>query len=187
MENDEDRERYQTIYAKQPGSVAAPTAGLHFTPELLKKLKQAGIAHSSITLHVGLGTFKPIQAETIAEHEMHAEWGQIHAAVAWHLQQGRQTGRIVAVGTTSVRVLETAAREQGGELRGWTGQTEIFIYPPYQFRAVDVLLTNFHLPRTTLLLLVSAFGGNELIREAYRVAIREEYRFYSYGDAMLIV
>lgn len=188
METEDDRERYQTVYAKRPGSVAAPTAGLHFTLELFKKLAAAGVARHAVTLHVGLGTFKPIQTETIAEHVMHAEWGELSAETALQLEQARAAGRrIVAVGTTSVRVLETAAADNGGRLSEWSGETKIFIHPPYRFQAVDALLTNFHLPRTTLLLLVSAFAGEELIREAYRVAIREQYRFYSYGDAMLIL
>jgi S-adenosylmethionine:tRNA ribosyltransferase-isomerase len=181
-----DRERYQTVYARQPGAVAAPTAGLHFTPELLKRIEQSGVAVGFVTLHVGLDTFRPVSVERLAEHKMHSEWGQLDAATAERLKACRQRGgRIVAVGTTAVRVLETAARE--GSLQAWSGTTDLFIRPPYTFRAVDALLTNFHLPRTTLLVLVRTFGGDELIRRAYDEAIRQRFRFYSYGDAMLIV
>ncbi|MDX1965358.1 MAG: tRNA preQ1(34) S-adenosylmethionine ribosyltransferase-isomerase QueA [Pirellulales bacterium] len=188
METEEDRDRYQTVYAKVPGSVAAPTAGLHFTPEILQKLADRGIPRHSVTLHVGLGTFKPIQTTDLDEHPMHAEWAKLGGATAGALQAAKQAGqRIVAVGTTTTRVLETVAAEYHGALRSWSGATQLFIRPPYTFRAVDVLLTNFHLPRTTLLLLVSAFAGTELMRSAYQVAVREQYRFYSYGDAMLIV
>jgi S-adenosylmethionine:tRNA ribosyltransferase-isomerase len=187
MENDDDRERYQTVFAKHPGSIAAPTAGLHFTPELLKTLAKRGIPRHSVTLHVGSDTFKPVKTNDLSEHPMHSEWGEINDETAWQLQQAQAAGqRIVAVGTTSVRVLETAARASGGKLQGWTGQTRLFIYPPYQFQAVDALLTNFHLPRTTLLLLVASLMGVELTQRAYKTAIREGYRFYSYGDAMLI-
>jgi S-adenosylmethionine:tRNA ribosyltransferase-isomerase len=184
-EMETDRANYQTVFATRPGAVAAPTAGLHFTPELLRRLTDVGISRVEITLHVGLDTFRPISVENFAEHRMHSEWGEITEETAVALRAARQSGgRIVAVGTTSVRVLETAIR--GGELRAWRGETDLFIRPPYQFRAVDALMTNFHLPRTTLLLLVSAFAGEELIRAAYAEAIKEQYRFYSYGDAMLI-
>jgi S-adenosylmethionine:tRNA ribosyltransferase-isomerase len=183
---DSDRQRYQTVFAKHNGSVAAPTAGLHFSPELLDRLQAAKIGLAKITLHVGQDTFRPIKAQQLAKHAMHSEWGQIDAASVERLTTARKNGgRIVAVGTTSVRVLETAAAD--GVLRLWEGQTQLFIRPPYRFRAVDCLLTNFHLPRTTLLVLVRSFGGDELIRQAYEEAIRSEYRFYSYGDAMLIV
>jgi S-adenosylmethionine:tRNA ribosyltransferase-isomerase len=181
-----DRERYQTVFARRSGAVAAPTAGLHFTPWLLERLAEQGIGRTFITLHVGLGTFQPIQAENIAEHGMHQERGELSeqaaAAIADCLARNK---RVVAVGTTSVRVLETAA--ETGVIRPWSGEAQLFIYPPYQFRAVDALITNFHLPRTSLLLLVSAFGGIDLIRKAYQEAILRQYRFYSYGDAMLIV
>lgn len=180
-----DREAYQTVFARQPGAVAAPTAGLHFTPQLIEQLQAAGLTVATLTLHVGTGTFRPI-AGSLEEHQMHEEWGQIgpEAVAAIHAAKQRG-GRIVAVGTTSVRLLETAAA--GGQLQPWSGQTNLFIRPPYQFRAVDLLLTNFHLPRTTLLVLARTFGGEELMKRAYEEAIREEYRFFSYGDAMLIV
>ncbi|HEY2881826.1 MAG TPA: tRNA preQ1(34) S-adenosylmethionine ribosyltransferase-isomerase QueA [Pirellulales bacterium] len=183
---DTDRLRYQTVFAKVRGSSAAPTAGLHFTPELLKRFPAQGIGVTKVTLHVGLDTFKPIRTGQFANHKMHSEWGQIEAGTVDELTKMRQKGgRIVAVGTTTVRVLETAAAD--GVLRPWEGQTDMFIRPPHRFRAVDALMTNFHLPRTTLLVLVRTFGGDALIREAYAEAIRQEYRFYSYGDAMLIV
>jgi S-adenosylmethionine:tRNA ribosyltransferase-isomerase len=183
---DADRERYQTVYAQHPGAVAAPTAGLHFTPELLKRLEDAGIMIARLTLHVGLDTFRPVTAPTLAEHVMHSEWCQITPDTVDTIARSKVSGgRTIAVGTTSVRVLETAART--GALAPFCGPTNLFIRPPYTFRAVDCLLTNFHLPRTTLLVLVHTFGGDALIRRAYDEAIREEYRFYSYGDAMLIV
>jgi len=183
---EEDREHYQTVYAQVPGAVAAPTAGLHFTAALLNRLSQQGVEIASLTLHVGPGTFKPIVADTLDEHRMHSEWGCIgQHAVDQITNCRRRGGRIVAVGTTSVRLLETASA--AGELMPFSGHTDLFIKPQYEFRAVDAILTNFHLPRTTLLVLVRAFGGNELMRRAYDEAIREKYRFYSYGDAMLIV
>jgi S-adenosylmethionine:tRNA ribosyltransferase-isomerase len=181
-----DRDRYQTVFARCPGAVAAPTAGLHFTPELFKRLRQRGVGWTFITLHVGLGTFQPIQAEDVTAHRMHREWGELPASAAAAVAACRARGnRVVAVGTTSVRVLETVAAS--GPLRPWSGETDLYIYPSYEFRAVDALVTNFHLPRTTLLLLVSAFGGIELVRRAYMTAMEHEYRFYSYGDAMLIL
>jgi S-adenosylmethionine:tRNA ribosyltransferase-isomerase len=166
--------------------VAAPTAGLHFTSELLERLEQRGIARTFVTLHVGPGTFQPIQVEDVTHHLMHREWAELseEAATAVQACQARG-GRVVAVGTTSVRVLETAAA--AGTIWPWRGETDLYIYAPYRFRAVDALITNFHLPRTTLLLLVSAFTGVELTRRAYMTAIEERYRFYSYGDAMLIL
>ena len=182
----DDRLRYQTVYARNPGAVAAPTAGLHFTNELLGQLVDRGVTICRLTLHVGLDTFRPIKTDALADHPMHRERGEISAAAVEQIKSARaRGGRVVAVGTTSVRVLETAA--QDGELRPWTGETELFIRPPYQFRAVDALITNFHLPRTTLLVLVRTFGGDELVMRAYHEAIAEKYRFYSYGDAMLIV
>jgi S-adenosylmethionine:tRNA ribosyltransferase-isomerase len=184
--HEEDRQRYQTVYARNPGAVAAPTAGLHFTNEVLTRVVDRGVAIARITLHVGLDTFRPLKGETLAEHTMHRETGQIDAAAVERIQAARACGgRVVAVGTTSVRVLETAA--QSGTLRPWSGETDLYIRPPYRFRAVDALLTNFHLPRTTLLVLVRTFGGDELIMRAYQEAIAQQYRFYSYGDAMLIL
>lgn len=194
---DEDVVNYQTIYAQRPGAIAAPTAGLHFTRELLKSLEARGVAFSRITLHVGLGTFRQIETETLDEHRMHSEWGEISATTAAELNQTRATGgRVIAVGTTVVRTLETASRntQASGEssrgmpsLSAWQGTTDLFIRPPFEFQAINALLTNFHFPRTTLLVLVQTFGGAELIAEAYRRAIQEEYRFFSYGDAMLII
>jgi S-adenosylmethionine:tRNA ribosyltransferase-isomerase len=181
-----DRERYQTVYARRAGAVAAPTAGLHFTRRLFERLEQRGIARTFVTLHVGLGTFQPIQVEDVTQHQMHAEWGELSQAAATAIRACReQGGRVVAVGTTSVRVLETVAAS--GPIRPWSGETELYIYPPYPFRVVDALITNFHLPRTSLLLLVGAFAGIALLQAAYKTAIAEQYRFYSYGDAMLIV
>jgi S-adenosylmethionine:tRNA ribosyltransferase-isomerase len=181
-----DRQQYQTVYAKHPGSAAAPTAGLHFTGELLGELENRGVGIARVTLHVGLDTFRPIVAPLLADHKMHSEWCQLTAETAQQLNACRaHGGRVVAIGTTSVRVLETAA--QSGTLQAFYGATDLFIRPPYEFRAVDALLTNFHLPRTTLLVLVRTFGGEELVMRAYEEAIRERYRFYSYGDAMLIV
>ena len=181
-----DRERYQTVYAKTPGSVAAPTAGLHFTQLLLQRLQDAGVTVCWLTLHVGLGTFRPIAAETLAEHQMHSESSQLSQETVDKIHACRaRGGRVVAVGTTSVRVLETAARD--GTLKPFAGKTDLFIRPPFTFHAVDAMMTNFHLPRTTLLVLVRTFGGDDLLPRAYEEAIREEYRFYSYGDAMLIL
>ncbi|MDR1267893.1 MAG: tRNA preQ1(34) S-adenosylmethionine ribosyltransferase-isomerase QueA [Planctomycetaceae bacterium] len=178
----EDKEFYQTVYALKPGAVAAPTAGLHFTPQLIDIIKQQGITVTPVTLHVGMGTFKPITVENIHEHPMHAEWCSLTEPTSTALQHCKVTGgRIIAVGTTSVRVLESAA-----DLKPFEGETSLFIRPPYQFKNVDVLLTNFHLPKSTLLILVRTFGGDELIQEAYREAVQKKYRFFSYGDAMLI-
>jgi len=174
----DDATRYQTVFAHTPGALAAPTAGLHFTPEILSE-----IPHTFVTLHVGTGTFLPVRSENIAEHRMHAERFSISHSAAAKINDAR---RIVAVGTTVVRVLQ-AARREDGKLRAQEGTTDIFIYPPYRFHAVDVLLTNFHLPGSTLLMLVSAFAGREFLLRAYQEAIRERYRFYSYGDCMLIL
>lgn len=183
---DADVERYQTVYARTPGSAAAPTAGLHFTDELLRQLATRGVAIERVTLHVGLGTFRPIKTASIEEHEMHSEWGAVDVATAARVNSVRSAGgRVIAVGTTSVRTLESAATEQG--VRPWSGATSLYIRPGYEFRAVDGLLTNFHLPRSTLLVLVRTLGGDDLIRCAYDEAIGRRYRFYSYGDAMLIV
>lgn len=182
----EDRLRYQTVYARNPGAVAAPTAGLHFTNELLGELVDRGVTICRLTLHVGLDTFRPLKAPRLADHQMHRETGEISQATVDKILQCRaRGGRVVAVGTTSVRVLETAALD--GTLRAWSGETELFIKPPFTFHAVDALMTNFHLPRTTLLVLVRTFGGDELVMRAYQEAIAEQYRFYSYGDAMLIL
>jgi len=181
-----DRADYQTIYAKEEGAVAAPTAGLHFTPELFATLDARGIERHFVTLHVGAGTFLPVKADDTADHRMHAEQGSVSGETAAALNAVRaRGGRIVAVGTTSLRLLESAAREDG-RLAEWSGATNIFITPGYRFRAVDVLMTNFHLPRSTLFMLVSAFSGLETMRAAYMHAIEAGYRFYSYGDACLL-
>jgi S-adenosylmethionine:tRNA ribosyltransferase-isomerase len=186
LATEEDWSRYQTIYARHPGAVAAPTAGLHLTPELLGALQQQGIQQTFVTLHVGIGTFRPISARLLSNHRMHSEWCELSVETAELLNATRTGGgRIVAVGTTSVRVLETAAAD--GALKPWRGEADLFIRPPYRFRAVDCLLTNFHLPRSSLLVLVSAFADIDLIRRAYEAAIQQRYRFYSYGDAMLIL
>jgi S-adenosylmethionine:tRNA ribosyltransferase-isomerase len=176
--DERDTARYQTVFAHAPGAVAAPTAGLHFTSEILRE-----IPHTFVTLHVGPGTFLPVRSEKIAEHRMHAECFSISPEAAHQISNAH---RIVAVGTTAVRTLESA-RRKGGEVLAHEGATDLFIYPPYHFRAVDVLLTNFHLARSTLLMLVSAFAGREFLLRAYEEAIRERYRFYSYGDCMLIL
>ncbi len=183
----EDRERYQTIYAARRGAVAAPTAGLHFTGEILERVRAKGASVARVTLHVGGGTFKPVKVDDLAAHRMDPEWYEIPEETAEAIRATRASGgRIVAVGTTSVRALESAALAAGGEVRGGSGETRLFITPGFRFRAVDALLTNFHLPESTLLMLVSAFAGMETIRAAYAEAIRERYRFYSYGDAMFI-
>ena len=181
-----DRQHYQTVFARQPGAVAAPTAGLHFTHQVFESLKRQRIDWCFVTLHVGPGTFQPLNGETIEHQHLHSEWGELSPSAAAAISACRSRGsRVVAVGTTSVRVLETVAAS--GPLRPWSGETDLYIYPPYPFRAVDALITNFHLPRTSLLVLVSAFAGIDLIRQAYRTAIERRYRFYSYGDAMLIL
>jgi S-adenosylmethionine:tRNA ribosyltransferase-isomerase len=183
---DADRKQYQTVYARWPGAVAAPTAGLHFSEALLRRLEDDKITICPLTLHTGAGTFRPISAPRLAEHHMHSEWGAIGRETVDRILHCRSGGgRVVAVGTTSVRLLETAAAD--GTLKEFTGHTDLYIRPPFEFRAVDALLTNFHLPRTTLLVLVRTFGGDELIVRAYEEAVRERYRFYSYGDAMLII
>lgn len=183
---DDDVKQYQTVFAKTPGSVAAPTAGLHFTPELIAKLTSNGVQIEHVTLHVGAGTFRPIKADKIDEHIIHTEWCKLGKSVAKKLNQARSEGkRIIAVGTTSLRTLETAAA--GGSFEPVAGPTDLFIRPPHTFLGADALLTNFHLPRSTLLVLVYAFGGPELMRRAYEEAMEERYRFYSYGDAMLIL
>lgn len=180
-----DARDYQTVFARRPGAVAAPTAGLHFTPRLLERLAAAGVARAAITLHVGAGTFRPVAAEDTRDHEMHAEWGAVDAATAAAVAETKaRGGRVVAVGTTAARILETAARD--GAVSPFAGDTDLFIAPGYRFRAVDALLTNFHLPRSTLFMLVCAFGGVERVKEAYAHAIVAGYRFYSYGDACLL-
>ncbi len=183
----DDRERYQTVYARRDGAVAAPTAGLHFTPAVFDALRERGIGWAFVTLHVGPGTFQPVQADDVTQHHMQAEWCELPPATAAAIAACKERGRrVVAVGTTSVRVLETAARAGEG-VRPWSGETDLTIVPPFTFRAVDALVTNFHLPRSSLLLLVAAFTGLESMHAAYREAIAREYRFYSYGDAMLIL
>ena len=185
--NDEnlDRERYQTIYSDKPGAVAAPTAGLHFTDKILKMLKSKGIDNVCLTLHVGAGTFQPVRVDDITKHHMHSEYMNLSNNVVEKINNTKkQGGRIVAVGTTVVRSLETAARD--GELKPYEGDTDIFIYPGFKFNVVDLLLTNFHLPESTLLMLVCAFAGKDNVMHAYQHAIRQKYRFYSYGDAMLL-
>jgi len=208
-DNPEDRERYQTVFARHAGAIAAPTAGLHFTPELFDRLEQRGIERAYVTLHVGLGTFQPIQSDDFTQHVMHREWGRLPTETAESIQRCRERqGRVVAIGTTAVRVLETAAQEsmkdEGGRMKAspsdsslilhpsslvspWAGDTDLFICPPFRFAATDVLLTNFHLPHSTLLLLVAAFAGVPLMESAYQTAMRREYRFFSYGDAMLVL
>lgn len=182
----EDRERYQTVYARERGSVAAPTAGLHFTPEILGRIRERGIEIAEITLHVGLGTFQPVRAERVEDHKMHSEWFSISEAAASRINRALEAGRrVVAVGTTTVRTLEFAARENGRVQPG-SGEAGLFIYPGSRFRVVGALLTNFHLPKSTLLMLVSAFAGRELVLKAYEHAVRERYRFYSYGDCMFV-
>ena len=184
---DQDREWYQTLFALHEGAIAAPTAGLHFTPELLAGLRQSGIGLTAVTLHVGVGTFKPVTVDQIEDHQMGAEWIEVRAEAVRAIEQARTAGgRIIAVGTTVVRALETAARADG-QIRPYCGETDIFMTPGFSFKVVDALLTNFHLPRTTLLMLVSALAGTEFLRQAYADAVRERYRFYSYGDAMLIL
>ena len=194
-----DREDYQTVYAKEPGAVAAPTAGLHFTKELLEQIKEIGTAVCSVTLHVGAGTFKPIVTAKLSDHHMHSEFATISEEVVRTIEERKaRGGRVVAIGTTSVRTLESAsnARPDGSidssglndfRLRAFSGQTDLFIRPPYRFKTVDAMLTNFHLPKSTLVILVRTFGGDELIKRAYEEAIADDYRFYSYGDAMLIL
>ncbi|GIW98990.1 MAG: S-adenosylmethionine:tRNA ribosyltransferase-isomerase [Pirellulaceae bacterium] len=183
-----DQQAYQTVYAQQPGSVAAPTAGLHFTAELLKELEQRGIHRTAVTLHVGLGTFKPVSSDRFSQHRMHTEWCSLGGQAANTIRETRQReGRVVAIGTTSTRVLESAAIHSGQFGTPWTGTTDLFIRPGFEFQSTDGLLTNFHLPRSTLLALVCAFAGYELTMRCYQLAIEHRYRFYSYGDCMLIL
>jgi S-adenosylmethionine:tRNA ribosyltransferase-isomerase len=180
-----DETRYQTVFAREPGAVAAPTAGLHFDDEILSRLKEAGIRSAYVTLHVGAGTFQPVRAENVAEHEMHSEWYHVPPETAEAVAAARAgRGRVIAVGTTTLRALESAA--SGGELVPGHGETSLFILPGYRFRVAERLVTNFHLPKSTLLMLVSAFGGADNIRRAYQHAVEQRYRFLSYGDAMMI-
>ena len=183
---DSDVKDYQTVFARHPGSVAAPTAGLHFTKKLVENLLNKSISLTRVTLHVGIGTFRPVSVEKLSDHEMHSEWGRVDQVAVDEITKCKQRGgRVIAVGTTSVRVLETAARRE--TLTQWEVLTDLFIRPGFEFRCIDGLMTNFHLPKSTLLVLVRTFGGDELLRRAYTEAIAEKYRFFSYGDAMLIV
>ncbi len=183
----QDKNRYQTVYAKYDGSAAAPTAGLHFTPELLDRIRDMGVSIAEVTLHVGLGTFRPVKEKEVCKHHMHSEFFQIDAKAADLINRTKaEGGRIISVGTTSTRTLESAADERGF-LTAKSGWTEIFIYPGYRFRVIDGLITNFHLPESTLLMLVSALAGRERVLSAYEEAIRRKYRFFSFGDAMLII
>jgi S-adenosylmethionine:tRNA ribosyltransferase-isomerase len=188
----EDRERYQTVFARADGSVAAPTAGLHFTPEFLERIRERGVKVCFVTLHVGAGTFAPVKADDVMEHVMHEERFEVSEDTARLINEAKPQGKVVAVGTTTLRVLESVARDNGGRIVPGAGRTRIFIYPPFPFKIVDRLLTNFHLPRSTLLMLVSAFAapaetrGREMMLETYREAIAQNYRFFSYGDAMFI-
>lgn len=187
-----DQERYQTVYSRTSGSAAAPTAGLHFTPALIDRLRDQGVEWATVTLHVGLDTFRPVQVDDPGQHTMHSEWFELGSEAAVAINRARaEQRRVIAVGTTTVRVLETAAqwaeRDGHAEIQACAGDTSIFIYPPYRFRAIDGLITNFHLPRSTLLMLVSALAGREHMLRAYAEAVRDRYRFFSFGDAMLIV
>lgn len=183
----EDKNRYQTVYAAHTGSAAAPTAGLHFTPQLLEKIEAQGVEIAKVTLHVGLGTFRPVKVDEITDHHMHSEFYQINEEAAEKINRAKENGkRVICVGTTSCRTVESAAGEDG-RLRACSGWTEIFIYPGYQFKVLDCLITNFHLPESTLIMLVSALAGREQVLGAYEEAVRERYRFFSFGDAMLVV
>jgi S-adenosylmethionine:tRNA ribosyltransferase-isomerase len=183
---DSDEARYQTVYADRPGSVAAPTAGLHFSEPMFERIREAGAATAFLTLHVGAGTFQPVRTEVVSQHRMHSEWYEIPPALVEAVQRCRAAGgRVMAVGTTSLRALEGAAAADG-RLRAGSGETNLFVVPGFRFQVVDRLFTNFHLPRSTLLMLVSAFGGHELLMDAYRHAVQQRYRFFSYGDCMLI-
>lgn len=185
--DESDRDDYQTMFAREDGAVAAPTAALHFTPDLIEHLEKNGIRRETLTLHVGAGTFLPVKAQDTSEHRMHAEWGRIDAETADRLNRARSSGgRLIAVGTTSLRLLESAA-DESGTIRPFAGDTAIFITPGYRFRAIDGLVTNFHLPKSTLFMLVSALMGLDVMKAAYSHAIKQEYRFYSYGDASLLL
>ncbi len=181
----EDKNRYQTVYAKHTGSAAAPTAGLHFTPELLEQIEEKGVEIARVTLHVGLGTFRPVKVDNILEHHMHSEFYQIEEEAAEKINRAKENGhRVICVGTTSCRTIESAA--ENGKLKATSGWTDIFIYPGYEFKILDCLITNFHLPESTLIMLVSALAGREHVLDAYREAVEEKYRFFSFGDAMFI-
>lgn len=183
----EDKNRYQTVYAKHSGSAAAPTAGLHFTPELLEEIKAEGVEIAHVTLHVGLGTFRPVKADDILDHHMHSEFYRIEASEAEKINRAKESGhRVICVGTTSCRTVESAA-DENGKLKECSGWTEIFIYPGYKFKVLDCLITNFHLPESTLIMLVSALAGREHVLAAYEEAVKERYRFFSFGDAMMIL
>ncbi|MDD6637332.1 MAG: tRNA preQ1(34) S-adenosylmethionine ribosyltransferase-isomerase QueA [Lachnospiraceae bacterium] len=182
----QDKNRYQTVYAKYDGSAAAPTAGLHFTKELLSAVKEKGVDIAEVTLHVGLGTFRPVKVENVLDHHMHSEFYMVSAEAAEKINHAKESGhRVISVGTTSTRTLESAA-DESGRLKEASGWTEIFIYPGYQFKVIDALITNFHLPQSTLVMLVSALAGREHVLDAYKLAVQEKYRFFSFGDAMLI-
>jgi len=186
-DEDADKERYQTVYNQNPGAVAAPTAGLHFDDAMLEALKAKGVNIAFVTLHVGAGTFQPVRVDNVLEHKMHSEWANVPQDVVDLIAQTKAAGkRVVAVGTTSVRSLESAARASEGELKAFSGDTDIFIYPGYQFQVVDAMITNFHLPESTLIMLVSAFAGFDHVMAAYQHAITQKYRFFSYGDAMFV-
>ena len=182
----EDKERYQTVYSKHKGSAAAPTAGLHFTEALLEQIRAKGVKTVFVTLHVGLGTFRPVKADEITEHKMHSEFYVIGQDAADVINETKQSGgRVIAVGTTANRVLETVA-DESGRVKAQTGWTDIFIYPGYRFKCIDALITNFHLPESTLIMLVSAFAGRDFVMRAYKTAVEEKYRFFSFGDSMFI-
>jgi len=186
-EEQKDNSRYQTVYAKNDGSVAAPTAGLHFTPELLDEIRKMGVNIAQVTLHVGMGTFRPVKEEDITKHNMHSEYCRVEPDVADLINQTKKNGgRVIAIGTTSCRTIESRANDNGDVVAG-SGKTDIFIYPGYEFKVMDGLLTNFHLPESTLIMLVSAFAGHAKTMEAYNIAVKEEYRFFSYGDAMILL
>ena len=183
----EDKEMYQTVYAKFDGSAAAPTAGLHFTKELLNKIEEKGIKIASITLHVGLGTFRPVKVDDVNNHHMHTEWYEVNAEAAEIINETKRNGgRVICVGTTSCRTIESVA-DDNGYMKAKTGETDIFIYPGYKFKVMDGLITNFHLPESTLVMLVSAFAGKENVLSAYETAVKEKYRFFSFGDAMILI
>ena len=183
----EDKEMYQTVYAKYDGSAAAPTAGLHFTKELLSKIEEKGIKIASITLHVGLGTFRPVKVDDVNNHHMHTEWYEVNAEAADIINETKRNGgRVICVGTTSCRTIESVA-DENGYMKAKTGETDIFIYPGYKFKIMDGLITNFHLPESTLVMLVSAFAGKENVLSAYETAVKERYRFFSFGDAMILI